>query len=144
MTAMYRAIVAPFLPSGLRRLTRVTDEGCARRWAPYQPVDTEYGTICAPAGLPQPWYDSAMQNAELEVLAHQAFPTATRIILPAGDPGGTLFHDADAEWQAAGIGATSWVEGTGTLYLRRLPPPRALRSEPRSLTPPPDEGSTLS
>ncbi len=86
-----------------------------------------------------------MQNAELEVLARQAFPTATRIIiLPAGDPGGTLFHDADATWQAAGIAATSWDAATGTLYLRRLPPPRALRSEPRSLTTPPDQGSTLS
>lgn len=44
--------------------------------------------------------------------------------------GGTLFHDADAEWQSAGIAATSWDAATGTLYLRRLPPPRA--SLPRS------------
>ncbi|MDP9313286.1 MAG: hypothetical protein M3R24_20780 [Chloroflexota bacterium] len=76
-----------------------------------------------------------MHDPELEALAHRAFPTATRIILAAGDPGGTLFHDADADWEAAGIAATSWDEATGTLYLRRLPPPRALRSEPPHLAP---------
>ncbi len=86
-----------------------------------------------------------MQNAELEVLARQAFPTATRIIiLPAGDPGATLFHDADAAWQAAGIAATSWDAATGTLYLRRLPPPRALRSEPQHPATPPEQGTTVS
>ncbi len=64
-----------------------------------------------------------MQNTELEALARRAFPAATRIIsLDASNPGGTLFHDADAAWQAAGIAATSWDEATGTLYLRRLPP----------------------
>ncbi len=63
-------------------------------------------------------------NTELEALARRAFPTATRIIiLAAVDPGGTLFHDADAEWQAAGVAVTSWDEATGTLYLQRLPPP---------------------
>ncbi|MDP9314212.1 MAG: hypothetical protein M3R24_25590 [Chloroflexota bacterium] len=61
-------------------------------------------------------------DTTLEALARRAFPATTRIIiLAAGDPGGTLFHDADAAWQAAGIAATSWDESTGTLYLRRLP-----------------------
>ncbi|MDP9316944.1 MAG: hypothetical protein M3R24_39825 [Chloroflexota bacterium] len=70
------------------------------------------------------WYHIDMHDdTTLEALARQAFPTATRIIiLDAGNPGGTLFHDADAEWQAAGIAATSWDETTCTLYLRRLPP----------------------
>ncbi len=74
-----------------------------------------------------------MHDTELEALARQAFPAATQIIiLEAGNPGGTLFHDADAKFQAAGIAATSWDEATGTLYLRRLPPPRgaASRSDP--------------
>lgn len=72
-----------------------------------------------------------MQDTKIEALARQTFPSATRIIiLAASDPGGTLFHDADAEWQSAGIAATSWDAATGTLYLRRLPPPRA--SLPRS------------
>ena len=63
-----------------------------------------------------------MQHAEFEVLARRLFPAARRvIILPAGDPGGMLFHDADAELQAAGIAATSWQAATGTLYLRRMP-----------------------
>ncbi|MDP9313749.1 MAG: hypothetical protein M3R24_23200 [Chloroflexota bacterium] len=75
-----------------------------------------------------------MQNADLEVLARQAFPSATRIIImPAGDPGATLFHDADATWLAAGIAATSWDEATGTLYLRRLPPQPRPRHDPGPL-----------
>ena len=63
-----------------------------------------------------------MQLAELEALARRHFPAAWRvIILPTGDPGGMLFHDAAAELQPAGIAATSWQEATGTLYLRRMP-----------------------
>ncbi len=77
-----------------------------------------------------PWYDTVMQDTELEALARRAFPAATQIIiLDAGNPGATLFHDADGEFQAAGIAATSWDPATGTLYLRRLPPPRELRLE---------------
>ncbi|MDP9312578.1 MAG: hypothetical protein M3R24_17105, partial [Chloroflexota bacterium] len=80
-----------------------------------------------------PWYDTFMQNTELEALACRTFPAAMRIIiLPAGDPGATLFHDADAMWQAAGIAATSWDEATGTLYLRRLPSATGLSQEPSS------------
>ena len=68
------------------------------------------------------WYHTPMQHAELEALARRHFPAARRvIILPAGDPGGMLFHDATAELQAAGIAATSWQVATGTLYLRRMP-----------------------
>ena len=38
-----------------------------------------------------------MQDTELEALARRAFPSVTRIIiLDASNPGGTLFHDADA------------------------------------------------
>jgi hypothetical protein len=65
-----------------------------------------------------------MQDTELEALVRRAFPDAARIIiLDAGNPGETLFHDADAAWEAAGIAATSWNPTTGILYLRRLPPP---------------------
>lgn len=65
-----------------------------------------------------------MQNTELEALARRAYPDAARIIiLDAGNPGKTLFHDADAVWEAASIAATSWDPTTGLLYLRRLPPP---------------------
>ena len=71
---------------------------------------------------PAAWYHTPMQHAELEVLARRHFPAARPvIILPAGDPGGMLFHDAAAELQAAGIAATSWQAATGTLSLRRLP-----------------------
>ncbi len=64
-----------------------------------------------------------MQDSELEALARQAFPIATQIIiLSPGNPGGMLFHDADAVLQAAGIAATSWNPQTGVIYLRRLPP----------------------
>ncbi len=74
-----------------------------------------------------------MHDTEIEALARRAFPAATQIIiLDAGNPGGTLFHDADAEFQAAGIAATSWDEVTGTLYLRRLPPRPESRSKPSS------------
>ncbi|MDP9311817.1 MAG: hypothetical protein M3R24_13210 [Chloroflexota bacterium] len=70
-------------------------------------------------------------DTTLEPLARQAFPAARRSsILAVGDPGATLFHDADAAWQATGIAATSWDEATGTLYLRRLPP--APRPRPES------------
>ncbi len=86
---------------------------------------------CSPHDDHWPWYDTFMQNTELEALARRTFPAAMRIIiLPAGDPGATLFHDADAMWQAAGIAATSWDAATGTLYLRRLPPPPGQRPEP--------------
>ena len=38
-----------------------------------------------------------MQDTDLDVLVRQAFPDAVRIIiLDAGNPGDTLFHDADA------------------------------------------------
>ena len=74
-----------------------------------------------------------MHDTNLEALARQAFPAATRIIiLDAGNPGGTLFHDADAEFQAAGIAAASWDENRGILYLRRLPPAPAPGPEARS------------
>ncbi len=72
-----------------------------------------------------------MHDTELEALARRAFPKANRIIiLDAGNPGGTLFHDADAAFQAAGIAATSWDEATGVLYLRRLPPGSAPQRDP--------------
>ncbi|HEX6293041.1 MAG TPA: hypothetical protein VFZ66_27915 [Herpetosiphonaceae bacterium] len=79
-----------------------------------------------------------MQDTELEALARRAFPDATRIIiLAAGDPGWTLFQDADADLQTAGIAATSWNPTTGVLYLRRLPPSRGAGP-----TPPPPPGVT--
>ena len=69
-----------------------------------------------------PWYHTPRQHAELDALARRHFPAAQRvIILPAGDPGGMLFHDAAAELHAAGIAATSWQAATATLYLRRMP-----------------------
>ncbi|MDP9315717.1 MAG: hypothetical protein M3R24_33460 [Chloroflexota bacterium] len=72
-----------------------------------------------------------MQDTELEALARRAFPKANRIIiLDAGNPGGTLFHDANAEFQAAGIAATSWDQTTRVLYLRRLPPGSAPQPAP--------------
>ncbi len=72
-----------------------------------------------------------MQDTELEALARRAFPAAKQIIiLDAGNPGATLFYDADAKFQAAGIAATSWDEATSTLYLRRLSQPRVASSEP--------------
>ncbi len=78
-----------------------------------------------------------MQDTELEALARLAFPTVTRIIiLDAGNPGGTLFHDADAEFQAAGIAATSWDQTTRVLYLRRLPPESKPHTEPEPPTRP--------
>jgi hypothetical protein len=71
-----------------------------------------------------------MHDTEIEALARRAFPAATRIIiLDAGNPGGTLFHNADAEFQVTGIAATSWNADTGTLYLRRLPPSPGPRAE---------------
>ncbi len=78
-----------------------------------------------------------MQDIELEALARRAFPEAKRIIiLDAGNPGGTLFHDANAAFQAVGIAATSWDEATGVLYLRRLPPGSAPQRDPPSVMPP--------
>ncbi|MDQ5850979.1 MAG: hypothetical protein M3380_02690 [Chloroflexota bacterium] len=81
------------------------------------------GTVQAPSHQDAAaWYHAPMQHTELEALARRHFPAVQRvIILTAGDPGGMLFHDADAELQAAGIAATSWQEATGTLYLRRMP-----------------------
>ncbi|MDQ5850622.1 MAG: hypothetical protein M3380_00865 [Chloroflexota bacterium] len=81
------------------------------------------GTLQAPSHQDtSTWYHTPMQHAELEALARRHFPAARQvIILPAGDPGGMLFHDANAELQAAGIAATSWQAATGTLYLRRVP-----------------------
>ncbi len=79
-----------------------------------------------------------MQDTELETLARRAFPDATQIIiLAASDPGWTLFQDADAAWEAAGIAATSWDPTTRVVYLRRLPPTRGA-----GLTAPPAPGDT--
>ena len=79
-----------------------------------------------------------MLNTELETLARRAFPDATQIVLlAASDPGWTLFQDADAALEAAGIAATSWNPTTGVLYLRRLPPDRGAGP-----TPPPAPGAT--
>ena len=95
------------------------------------------GTLQAPSHQDtSAWYHTSMQHAELEALARRHFPAARRvIILPAGGPGGMLFHDAAAELQAAGIAATSWQAATATLYLRRMPerpaPPPALGSRDR-------------
>ncbi len=81
------------------------------------------------------WYDIVMHNSELEVLARQVFPAARQItILSPGNPGGMLFHDADAVLQAAGIAATSWNPETGVLYLRRLPPEHVPQRSPESPT----------
>lgn len=78
-----------------------------------------------------------MHDTELEVLVRQAFPGATQIIILApGNPGGMLFHDADAVLQAARISATSWNPMTGVLYLRRLLPdymPNDAKSPKRSI-----------
>ena len=95
------------------------------------------GTLQVPSHQdPAAWYHTPMQHAELDALARRHFPAARPvIILPAGDPGGMLFHDAAAELQAAGIAATSWQAATGTLSLRRMPerpaPPPALSSRDR-------------
>ncbi len=80
------------------------------------------GTVQAPSHhAAAAWYHAPMQHTELDALARRHFPAARRIIiLPAGDPGGMLFHDAHAELQDAGIAATSWQEATGTLYLRQM------------------------
>ncbi len=72
-----------------------------------------------------------MQDTELDTLACRAFRAAPQIIILApGDPGGTLFHDAGAEFQVAGITATSWDPTTCVLYLRRFPPEPVPRREP--------------
>jgi hypothetical protein len=74
-----------------------------------------------------------MHDTELETLALKAFPAATQIIiLAAGNPGGMLFHDADAVLQAAGIAATSWNPATGVLYLRRLPTEHMSQRDPNA------------
>ncbi len=122
MTALYNAILVPFTRL-IAALSSAVLSSAGRN---------EHQAIGAAPDSYMSWYDINMHDdTVLEVLARRAFPGATRIIiLAAGDPGGTLFHDADTVWQAAGIAATSWDEATSTLYLRRLPPPRRLHCEP--------------
>ncbi len=97
-------------------------------------------STAAPLPTPTaPWYDTAMHDTELEALARRAFPDATQIIiLAASDPGWTLFQDADAALEAAGIAATSWNPTTRVLYLRRLPPARGPGPTPHPRPAPPD------
>lgn len=130
-TTMRHAIVARIRPWGRRRHAPCFASRRMLWWAlPTADRRRPDAVPCSPHDDHWPWYDIALQNIELEAVARRAFPEATRIIiLAAGDPGGTLFHDVDAEWQAAGIAATSWDEATGTLYLRRLPPPPRPRSD---------------